>query len=124
MKKLFAIAAFACGTILSGQALAHGAVAKHGGIVATASDLAFELVAKDGKALIYVEDHGRELSTRDAKGTLTLLQGTKKTETALEAGEHNTLASKDAVKLVKGTKAVAAITLPGKQPISVRFSVK
>ncbi|MDM5181344.1 hypothetical protein PO883_29615 [Massilia sp. DJPM01] len=124
MKKLIAVAAVAFGMVLSNSALAHGAQAKHGGVVSSAGDLAFELVSKDGKAIIYVEDHGRELSTREAKGTLTVLQGKKRAETVLEPSDHNTLTSKADVKLTKGTKAVASITLAGKEPISVRFSAK
>lgn len=124
MKKLIAVATVAVGLTFSNGAVAHGAMAKHGGVVSSAGDLAFELVAKDGKAVIYIQDHGRELPTRGANGNLTVLQGTKKFETALEASEPNTLISKADVKLTKGTKAVASITLAGKEPIRVRFSAK
>ncbi|UUZ54312.1 hypothetical protein LP419_39105 [Massilia sp. H-1] len=124
MKKLIAVAAVAFGMALSNGALAHGAQAKHGGVVSSAGDLAFELVAKDGKAVIYVDDHGQQLSTREAKGTLTVLDGAKKTETALVPGEPNLLTSKADVILSKGTKAVASIALAGRAPINVRFAVK
>ena len=124
MKTLFASAAIAISLACSGPALAHGAKPKHGGIIASAADLAFELVAANGKAVIYVDDHGRALSTRDAKGTLTVLQKGKKSQSMLEASGDNTLTSTSAVKLAKGTRAVASITLPGKEPLSVRFSVR
>ncbi len=124
MKKLIAVAAVAFGLVMSNGALAHGAKAKHGGVVSSAGDLAFELVAKDGKAVIYVDDHGKALSTSEAKGTLTVLQGAKKTEIALLPSEPNSLQSTTDVALTKGTKAVASISLAGKAPISVRFAVK
>lgn len=124
MKKLIAVAVVAFGMALSNHVLAHGAQAKHGGMVSSAGDLAFELVAKDGKAVIYIEDHGHALSTRVAKGSLTVLQGTKKTSFSLEASEPNALISKEDVALDNGVKVVASITLAGKAPISVRFVVK
>lgn len=124
MKKIFAVAALAAGVILSGQALAHGAKPKHGGIVQTAGDLSFELVAKDGGATIYVDDHGKEKQTAGATGTLTVLKGTQKTELPLEPGGGNTLVVKGKAGLAKGSKAVAALTFADKKTVSVRFSVK
>lgn len=124
MKKLFAVAALAASVIVSGQALAHGAKPKHGGIVQSAGDLAFELVAKDGGAMIYVDDHGKDLATAGASGTLTVLNGAEKTELPLQAGAGNTLVVKGDPKLAAGSKAVAAITFSNKKTVSVRFSVK
>ncbi|MBC7859463.1 MAG: hypothetical protein H7Z39_11945 [Burkholderiaceae bacterium] len=124
MKKLIALTAIAVGMAMSGQALAHGATPKHGGVVHNAGDLSFELVGKDGKAVIYVDDHGAELPTAGATGTLTVLSGGKKSEALLEPTGTNALTSKTEVKLARGAKAVASITLPGKEAISVRFSHK
>ena len=124
MKKIFAVAAFAAGVILSGQALAHGAKPKHGGIVQAAGDLSFELVAKDGGVTIYVDDHGKNKQTAGATGTLTVLKGTQKTELQLEPGGDNTLVVKGKAELAKGSKAVAAVTFADKKTVSVRFSVK
>jgi hypothetical protein len=124
MKKIIALTAIALGLAFSGQALAHGAKAKHGGIVQSAADLSFELVAKDGKAVIYVDDHDEELLTAGASGTLTVLSGTSKSELTLVPAGTNTLVTKEDVKLAAGAKAVASITLPGKEAISVRFAKK
>jgi len=124
MKKIFAVAALAASVVLSGHVLAHGAKAKHGGIVQSAGDLAFELVAKDGGATIYVDDHGKDLATLGATGTLTVLKGTEKTELPLESGGGNTLVVKGDAKLAPGSKAVAAITFADKKAVSVRFSIK
>lgn len=123
MKKMFVVAALA-GVILSGQAFAHGAKPKHGGIVQTAGDLSFELVAKDGGAIIYVDDHGKDKPTQGATGTLTVLTGTQKTELPLESGGNNTLVVKGKAGLEKGSKAVAAVNFADKKTVSVRFSLK
>lgn len=124
MKKIFAVAALAAGVILSGQAFAHGAKPKHGGIVQTAGDLSFELVAKDGGATIYVDDHGKNMQTAGATGTLTVLNGTQKTELALASGGDNTLVVKGRADLARGSKAVATVSFADKKAVSVRFSVK
>ena len=124
MKKLIALAAVAATLALSGNAMAHGSKAKHGGIVQTAGDLSFELVSKDGKTTIYVDDHGKDLPTEGVSGTLTVLKGTQKTAVPLEAGGGNMLVAKGDAALAKGSKAVAAVTFADKNVVSVRFSVK
>lgn len=122
MKKLIILTAIAVGMAISGQAFAHGAKARHGGVVQSAADLTFELVSKDGKAVIYIDDHGANLSTAGATGTLTVLAAGKKSETKLEPTGANALSSTMNVKFERGVKAVASITLPGKEAVSVRFS--
>lgn len=124
MKKLLALAALTASCALSGQAMAHGAVAKHGGIVQNANDLAFELVNQDGKTTIYIDDHGRDVATAGASGTLTVLKGAKKTELPLLPAGANTLLVKGDAGLAAGAKAVAAITFADKKTASVRFSMK
>jgi hypothetical protein len=124
MKKIFAVAALAASMALSGNVLAHGAKAKHGGIVQTAGDLSFELVATDGATTIHVDDHGKDLPTAGATGTLTILKGAQKTELPLAAGAGNTLVVKGDARLVKGNKAVAGVTFADKKAVSVRFSIK
>ncbi len=124
MKRFIALSAIMVGMALSGQALAHGAKPKHGGVVQSAADLSFELVTKDGKAVIHVDDHGQALATAGATGTLTILAGGKKSEVALEPAGTSTMVSTTDVKFERGNKAVASITLPGKEAISVRFSRK
>ena len=124
MKSIFAVAALTASVILSGNVHAHGAKAKHGGIVQSAGDLSFELVAKNGAATIYVDDHGKDLPTAGATGTLTVLKGTEKTELPLVAGGNNTLLVKGDAKLAAGSKAVAAVTFADKKTVSVRFSIK
>jgi uncharacterized Zn-binding protein involved in type VI secretion len=122
MKKLLVLVAMTMA--LSGNALAHGDKPKHGGVVSTANDMSFELVNKDGKATVYVNDHGKPVDTAGATGKLTVLNGTEKTEVALEPAGGNTLATKDDAKLAKGSKAIAAITFADKKAVNARFSVK
>ena len=124
MKKMFALAAAVISLALSGNVMAHGSKAKHGGIVQSAGDLSFQLVSKDGKTTIYVDDHGKDLVTAGVTGTLTVLKGTQKTEVPLEAAGGNMLVAKGGTVLAKGSKAVAAVTFANNNVVSVRFSVK
>jgi hypothetical protein len=123
MKKILASLAL-IGLIASSTVIAHESPAKHGGIVKSADDMSFELVNKDGKTTLYVDDHGKEVPMTGASGTLTVLKGTSKTETALAPGGGNTLVAKDSVKLDAGNKVVASITFADKKSMSVRFSVR
>lgn len=104
-------------------ALAHeGTKAKHGGVVAVASDLGFELVATPGGAAIYIDDHGKPLAPTGMSGKLTVLNGSERSEAELTVAGDKLEAK--GVKLGKGAKAVAAITTPEKRAITVRFTVK
>lgn len=125
MKKVFTLAALAVTVFASSSAFAHGEKAKHGGIVQESSNgVSLELVAKDGKATIYVEDHGKPVATTGAIGKLTVLNGTEKSEVALEPAGDNTLTSKGDAKLGTGAKVIAAITLADKRSANVRFAIK
>ena len=124
MKKTLFMAAFAAAACLSTHAFAHEARPRHGGVAQSAGDLSFELVNKDGAVTIHVDDHGKSLSTLGATGTLTVLNGTTRTELPLAPGGGNTLVAKGQVKLESGSKAVAAVTLAQKQTISVRFRIR
>jgi hypothetical protein len=104
-------------------ARAHGdAKARHGGVVAMASDLGFELVGTPAGAAIYVEDHGKPLSPTGMTGKLTVLNGREKSEAPLVVVGDKLEAK--GLKLAPGAKAVAALTTPAKKAITVRFAVK
>jgi hypothetical protein len=124
MKKLFAVMVFAASVSLSGHVLAHGAKARHGGIVQSADDLAFELVTHGTGTTIYVDDHGKALPTAGASGTFTVLNGTHKTELPLENGAGNALVVKGDARLAPGSKAVASVTFADKKTVRVRFSIR
>lgn len=108
--------------ICSPLALAHNdGKAQHGGIYSTASDLEFELVpAADGSTL-YIYDHGKSFAADGISGKLTVLQGKEKSEAELKPAGENRLEAKG-VKMARGAKAVASLSLPGKKPVTVRFS--
>lgn len=122
-------------TLLAGLALALGTATAHaadnhgdhkplhGGFVSEAAHLDFELVAAPGQISLYVRDHAKPVAIDGASAKLTLLNGKDKTEAQLQpAGDH--LRAHGEFKVAPGTKAVAAVTLPGKKPINVRFALK
>lgn len=121
--KLFAAIVLGLSALSFNAALAHGgAKPKHGGIVATASDLGFELVGTPTGAAIYIEDHGKPLAPAGMSGKLTVLNGTEKSEAELAVAGDKLEAR--GVKLAPGAKVVAALTTPAKKAITVRFTVK
>lgn len=123
LKKLLTVVVLGLSALSFNAALAHGgAKAKHGGVVATASDLGFELVGTPAGVAIYVEDHGKPMAPAGMSGKLTVLHGAEKSEAELAvAGDR--LEAKG-VKLAPGAKVVAALTTPAKKAITVRFTVK
>ena len=123
MKKLFSVVVLGLSALSFNAALAHGgAKAKHGGVVAAASDLGFELVGTPTGAAIYVEDHGKPMATTGMTGKLTVLNGAEKSEAELTVAGDKLEAK--GVKLAPGAKVVAALTTPAKKAITVRFTVK
>lgn len=72
----------------------------------------------------YVEDYGKSVVTAGATGKLTVLNGAEKIELPLEPAGDNTMAAKGGAKLVKGAKAIAAMTFVDKRAANVRFSIK
>jgi len=122
-KKLLAAVVLGLSALSFNAAMAHGgAKAKHGGVVATASDLGFELVGTPSGAAIYVEDHGKPMAPTGMTGKLTVLNGTEKSEADLAAAGDKLEAK--GVKLAAGAKVVAALTTADKKVITVRFTVK
>jgi hypothetical protein len=124
LKKLLAAVVLVGMSVLSlNVAMAHGgAKAKHGGVVAVASDLGFELVSTPTGAAIYVEDHGKPMAPNGMTGKLTVLNGSEKSEAELAVAGDKLEAK--GVKLAAGAKVVAALTTPAKKAITVRFTVK
>ncbi len=123
MKKLFAVAVLGLSVLSFNAAFAHGdSTAKHGGVVAVASDLGFELVGTAGGAAIYVEDHGKPVVPTGMTGKLTVLKGAEKSEAELAVAGDKLEAK--GVKLAAGAKVVASLTTPAKKAITVRFTVK
>jgi hypothetical protein len=102
--------------------LAHsGGDPKHGGAVSAASELAFELAGAADGATLYIEDHGKPVPTAGMTGKLTVLNGADRSEAKLEPAGENRMQAKG-VKIAKGAKSVANVTLPNKKEVTVRFS--
>jgi len=123
MKRLFTVVVLGLSALSFNAAFAHGgAKAKHGGVVATASDLGFELVGTPTGAAIYIEDHGTPMAPAGMSGKLTVLNGAEKSEAELAVAGDKLEAK--GVKLAAGAKVVAALTTPAKKAITVRFTVR
>lgn len=123
MKKLLTAVVLGLSALSFNAAFAHGGgPAKHGGVVATSSDLSFELVADGGNAVIYVEDHGKPMAPAGMKGKLTVLNGAEKSEAELVVAGDKLEAK--GMTLVKGAKVVAALVTPAAKAITVRFTVR
>ncbi|NUZ08476.1 hypothetical protein HQN59_22255 [Schlegelella sp. ID0723] len=124
MTKFLKLALAGVAVVSINVAMAHGPeAAKHGGTVAAAGDLGFELAQHGDVVHLYVDDHGTPHPTAGMTGKLTVLNGAEKSEADLTATEENKLEARG-VKLEAGAKAVAAVTLPNKKVITVRFTVK
>ncbi len=109
--------------IASPAALAHDdPKARHGGIVQLVNDISYELVARDAGVEIYVADHGKPMSTAGMSGKLTIMVGAQKSDADLVAAGDKLEAK--GLKLSKGAKVVAALTLPNKKAVTVRFAIK
>lgn len=97
---------------------------RHGGILVEASHMDWELVAKPERIVIHLSDHGKKASTAGATGKLTLLSGKEKSEAVLKPAGDDRLEAEGPFKLGPGTKVVATVTLAGKKPAAVRFTLK
>jgi hypothetical protein len=121
--KLFAALVLGLAALSFNNAMAHGSTKpKHGGVVATASDLGFELVSTPNGAVLYIDDHGKPVAPTGMTGKLTVLQGAEKSEADLAVAGDKLEAK--GVKLAAGAKVVAALTTPAKKAITVRFTIK
>ena len=95
----------------------------HGGVVAEVRDVDYELVVKADVVQLYARDHGKPLDVSKASAKVTLLAGTDKQEMELRpAGDR--LEAKGNFKAAAGMKAVAVVTVPGRAPTTVRWSMK
>ena len=106
----------------TGAHAGHDAKPQQGGIVTVVKDVNYELVAKADVVALYVTDHGKPVDLKGATAKLTLLSASDKTEVSLAPVEGR-LEAKGTYKLAAGTKAMASISLPGKSPVSVRFTL-
>lgn len=97
---------------------------RHGGVTTMLKNRDYELVAKPGSLTVFVYQDEKPASTKGATATLTLSQGDYKTTVALQPSDANALEAKGAFKVGAGTKAVASITLSGRKPQEVNWTLK
>lgn len=118
-----ALAGMLAALVVAG-AQAHGDTKpRHGGIVEVSGDIKFELVISAAGAEIHIDDHGQTVPTAGSSGKLTVMSGGAKSEAALEPAPGDKLVARD-VKLAKGDRVIAVVTLPDKSKASVRFLIK
>ena len=123
--KLYAAAVIALALASAAHAGgAHDHSPKHGGVVTEAKDMDFELVAKPDQIALHVRDHGKPVSAKGGAAKLTLLNGTENTTVTLSPVGDSHLQATGSFAIKSGTKVVALVTLAGKKPINVRFSIK
>jgi hypothetical protein len=110
----------------AGQAWAHADHLKpeFGGITAEADVFQVELVVKGAQIILYLSEHGTPVETAGASGKLLLLSGKTKEEVALTPSGFQTLSAKLKARPAKGVKAVATISVPGRDVGTARFTLK
>ena len=97
---------------------------RNGGVTTMLKNRDYELVARPDSLTVFVYQDEKPASTKGAMGTLTLSQGDYKTTVALQPSGANALEAKGAFKVGAGTKAVATITLSGRKPQEVPWTLK
>ena len=123
-KHAIQIALLALSAVTMNAAMAHGAgKPRHGGVVQVANDVNFELVVEADGATIYLVDHDEPMPSQGISGKLTVLQGSQKSETDIQAAGGNKLSAKG-VKIASGAKIVAVLNNVEGKTATVRFSVK
>lgn len=106
-------------------ARAHGGTQpEHGGVVQLVGDMSFELVPAADHVELWVEDDGEEVTSADLAAKLTIVDGGAKSEVALTPAGGNKFEAKG-VKLGKGAKVTALLTLKDKQSkVAANFTIK
>lgn len=123
MKAIFT-ALLVASALAAPAAWAHGdEKARHGGLVQMAGEVKFELVARGDAAEVYLDDHGTAIPTGKLSGKLTVMSGATKSEAKLEPAGNEKLVAKG-VKLQKGDKVIALVTMEDKSTSSARFVIK
>ena len=98
--------------------------AHHGGVVSLVGHQEYELVAKPDALTLYVSSDEKPVVTKGATASVTLMSGADKNVVKLEPAGENKLEAKGSFKVASGTKVLATVTLPGKKPEQIRFTLK
>lgn len=112
--------------LATGQVWAHADHLKpqFGGITADAEVFQVELVAKGKQITLYLSEHGAPVESAGASGRLIVLSGKDKEDVALSPNGYQSLGATLKAKPARGAKAVASITVPGRDAGTVRFTLK
>ena len=117
-----AVAAYAVTPLVHAHA-EHGQP-QHGGIYGEAGSFQAELVVKGARATLYLSNHDEIISAKGASGKLAILGADGKRSTAvLVPGAGNQLVAELEHKPAAGSKIIASITLPGRQPANIRYAI-
>lgn len=102
----------------------HG-VPQYGGIYGEAGTFQAELVIRDSRATLYLSNHGEEVSAKGASGKLTIMGADGKRSSAeLTAGNGNQLLARLESMPAAGSKIIASVSLPGRQPANIRYAIE
>jgi hypothetical protein len=112
--------------LAAGQVRAHADHLKpqFGGVTADADSFQVELVVKSAEVKLYLSEHGAPVESAGASGKLIVLSGKDREEVALAPSGYQTLGAILKARPAKGAKAVATITVPGREAGTVRFTLK
>lgn len=120
---LIAVAAYAVTPLVHAHA-EHG-MPQHGGIYGEAGTFQAELVIKDAQATLYLSNHGEALSAQGASGKLIIMGADGKRSSAnLAPAAGNQLVAKLEGKPAAGSKIIASVVLPGRQPANIRYAIE
>lgn len=89
-----------------------------------AAQLQAELLSTKTGATILVTREGKAVSTAGASGTLTLLDGDKKTDLALKPVRRNVMTANNPTAIGKGTRAQVIINFADKATLSKELVAK
>ena len=83
----------------------------------------YELVVKPDVIQLYVRDHGKAADVKGAAAKITVFAGRDKVAAQLTP-DIDKLEAEGTFKVTAGSKAIALVTLAGKSPQEVQFTLK
>ena len=106
---------------LLGNAEEQGEI-RNGGITTMLKNRDYELVLKPTVVTVFVYQDEKPAATKGATGSITIMQGDKKTTLPLQPVGANAMEAKGSFG--SGGKAAATITLSGRKPQEITWALK
>ena len=106
---------------LLGKAEEQGEI-RNGGITTMLKNRDYELVLKPTVVTVFVYQDEKPAATKGATGSITIVQGNKKTTLPLQPAGANAMEARGSFG--SGGKAAATITLSGRKPQEITWAVK